>query len=313
MAELVAPTVRVHRSFVAAMAEFVAEGRLDDGTMVGYELGRFSDSWEKAEGFAEYVQWVLDQSAEDSARSASFVPATTLWLVEADEYLGRVGIRHRLNADLLERGGHIGYDVRASARRRGYATQMLREALPLAHALGIDPALVTCDVTNIASRKVIEHNGGVLEDQRGEKLRYWVPTGSPMIGLVRLCPLALARDALASPDAAGARVVAVPVEAGSAHVAVGEILRVELGPGQPLDRRRLVPRRSARRRPCSATGRSSSIPSATSRGAVAGPAGRSPRGARAPRRSCSVTATARDSTTARPNPIAAPPSRCSSP
>ena len=124
------------------------------------------------------MQWVLDQSAEDSARSASFVPSTTLWLVEGDEYLGRVGMRHRLNPDLLERGGHIGYDVRASARRRGYATQMLREAMPVAHALGIDPALVTCDVTNVASRKVIERNGGVLEDRRGEKLRYWVPTGS---------------------------------------------------------------------------------------------------------------------------------------
>ena len=177
MAELVTPTVRVHRSFVAAMAEFVAEGRVEDGTMVGYELGRFSDQWGWPDGFADYVRWVLDQSAEDTARPAQFVPSTTLWLVERDEYLGRLGIRHRLTQDLLERGGHIGYDVRASARRRGYATQMLRDARPVAHALGIDPALVTCDVTNVASRRVIEHNGGVLEDQRGEKLRFWVPTG----------------------------------------------------------------------------------------------------------------------------------------
>jgi predicted acetyltransferase len=54
---------------------------------------------------------------------------------------------------------------------------MLAAALPIAHQLGIDPALVTCDVTNIGSRKVIEANGGVLEDERGGKRRYWVPTG----------------------------------------------------------------------------------------------------------------------------------------
>jgi predicted acetyltransferase len=57
-----------------------------------------------------------------------------------------------------------------------HATAMLRSALPLALRLGIESALITCDVTNLASRKVIEANGGVLEDQRGQQLRFWVPT-----------------------------------------------------------------------------------------------------------------------------------------
>jgi predicted acetyltransferase len=52
---------------------------------------------------------------------------------------------------------------------------MLAAALPVARSLGIDPALLTCDADNIASRKVIEANGGVLEDSRHGKLRYWVP------------------------------------------------------------------------------------------------------------------------------------------
>ena len=56
---------------------------------------------------------------------------------------------------------------------------MLRAALPLAKGLGIDPALVTCNPTNMASRLVIERNGGVLEDERLGKLRYWVPTSAP--------------------------------------------------------------------------------------------------------------------------------------
>jgi predicted acetyltransferase len=76
---------------------------------------------------------------------------------------------------LRDYGGHIGYDVRPSARRRGHATAMLRQALPWCIELGIDPVLVTCDVDNVASRKVIENGGGMFEDQRDGKLRYWVP------------------------------------------------------------------------------------------------------------------------------------------
>ena len=52
---------------------------------------------------------------------------------------------------------------------------MLAAALPLARALGIDPALVTCDEANAGSRQVIEANGGVLEDKRGSDSRFWVP------------------------------------------------------------------------------------------------------------------------------------------
>ena len=54
---------------------------------------------------------------------------------------------------------------------------MLAAALPRAHAMGIDPVLVTCDVDNVASRRVIEANGGVLENELQGKLRFWVPTG----------------------------------------------------------------------------------------------------------------------------------------
>jgi hypothetical protein len=59
---------------------------------------------------------------------------------------------------------------------------MLAAALPVARSLGIDPALVTCDESNTGSRRVIEGNGGVLEDKRGSELRFWVPTGQPRRG-----------------------------------------------------------------------------------------------------------------------------------
>jgi predicted acetyltransferase len=112
----------------------------------------------------------------ETARPAGYVPDTLLWLSDGAEWLGRLSIRHELNEMLLEVGGHIGYDVRPSARRRGHGTEMLRQALPMARQLGIDPALVTCDVDNIGSRKVIEANRGRLEDERHGKLRFWVPT-----------------------------------------------------------------------------------------------------------------------------------------
>jgi predicted acetyltransferase len=117
------------------------------------------------------------QIAHHRPRPEGRVPQTTLWWVSGDEYLGRISIRHpdRLTAHLREIGGHIGYDIRPSARQRGHATAMLAAALPVARSLGITRALLTSDEDNLASRKVIEANGGVLEDKSSGKVRYWVP------------------------------------------------------------------------------------------------------------------------------------------
>ena len=98
--------------------------------------------------------------------------------VDGEECLGRLSIRHVLTDGLREFGGHIGYVVRPSARRHGYAGAMLKAALPVARGLGVDPALHTCDDTNAGSLRVIESNGGVFEDKRGDKLRFWLPTSS---------------------------------------------------------------------------------------------------------------------------------------
>jgi predicted acetyltransferase len=178
VAELLRPVERVRESFVAAMVEFRAEGRgaPDDQTMIGVEIREHCSTWHTPEGFARYVTQLLAEAEEDAPRPAHMVPATTLWWIEGTDYLGRLAIRHRLTAKLLEGGGHIGFDVRPTARRRGHATAMLRTALPVAAGLGIDRALITCDVGNVASRRVIEGCGGEFEDQRGAKLRFWVAT-----------------------------------------------------------------------------------------------------------------------------------------
>ena len=178
MPELSPPTLSVRVSFLAAMAEFGSEGRggADDDTMLGSEVRGYGASWAACEGFEEYVRWLRAQALESSPRPDGYVPSTTLWWVDSSDYLGRIAIRHRLTPQLRKVGGHIGYDIRPSARRHGHATAMLRAALAVAHRLNINPALLTCDTDNLGSRKVIERNGGVLEDQLGDKLRFWVPT-----------------------------------------------------------------------------------------------------------------------------------------
>lgn len=179
MPKLVRPSLEVHRSFLAAMAEFRGEGRggVYDNSMIGLENREFGGTWDTLEGFAAYVQKIRRDADEDAPRPAGWVACTTLWYVEDAEYLGRLAIRHRLTDLLRDSGGHIGYDVRPTARRRGYASAMLGEALPVARALGLDQVLVTCDSDNVASRKVIEANGGRYEDTRDNKLRYWIRTG----------------------------------------------------------------------------------------------------------------------------------------
>jgi predicted acetyltransferase len=176
--ELVAPTTSVHTSFLEAMAEFEAEGRsgADDHSMLGEEIRINRDTWHDADAFAAYTQRLRADALDETPRPTGWVPCTTLWYVEGSEYLGRLAIRHRLTEWLLEVGGHIGYDVRPSARRQGHATAMLRAALPVAYGLRIHPLLITCDADNVASRKVIEANGGHFTDEREGKLRFWVPT-----------------------------------------------------------------------------------------------------------------------------------------
>ena len=76
--------------------------------------------------------------------------------------------------------GHIGYDIRPSKRKQGYGSKILELALPKAKELDIERVLLTCDETNTGSRRIIEKNGGVLENQVKnpetgvDKLRFWI-------------------------------------------------------------------------------------------------------------------------------------------
>ena len=180
MPELVAPTAAVHTSFLKAMDELQAEGRgaPADDSMIGRDIREYGNAWHEADIFATYTARLRAMSLDETPRPEGHVPCTTLWWLDGDQYLGHIAIRHRLTPWLREYGGHIGYDVPPSKRRQGHATRMLRAALPVAHRIGIDEALITCDTDNVGSRKVIEANGGRFEDERAGKLRFWVSTAT---------------------------------------------------------------------------------------------------------------------------------------
>jgi predicted acetyltransferase len=134
--------------------------------------------WEPQLPWADYVTQ-MENHRRGIDLPARLV-ASTFLLAEADGALiGRVSVRHELNDFLLNEGGHIGYAVRPAHRRHGYAQEILRQALIVARAEGVQDVLVTCDEDNLASVSVIERAGGVMEDVRIDedglpKLRYWI-------------------------------------------------------------------------------------------------------------------------------------------
>jgi predicted acetyltransferase len=108
------------------------------------------------------------------------VPATFLVADVDGEIVGRTSIRHTLNDFLRQVGGHIGYGVLPRYRRRGYATEILRQSLVVARSVGVDRALVTCDDDNVGSIAVIEAGGGRLDSVievpgvTARIRRYWI-------------------------------------------------------------------------------------------------------------------------------------------
>lgn len=129
------------------------------------------------EGYADYLAFVAAEGDPEVPAGPGRVKCSYFWITEGEELVGFLALRHSLNDFLLEQGGHIGYSVRPSQRRRGHASRALARSLDEAAKLGIDRVLVTCEETNDASRRTIERNGGAYEDTRGGKRRYWITNG----------------------------------------------------------------------------------------------------------------------------------------
>jgi predicted acetyltransferase len=168
------PTAAVKDSYLEAVGEFEAaqEWSAEEAKNVRDDF----DGWVER----------LKNRALGKDLPEGYVPESIFWLIEGDKYIGRIGVRHVLTEKLKKFGGTIGYDVRPSERRKGYGTKMLALGLQKAAELGLNEVILTCDVNNVASQKVIEANGGellergvVVEEQPdATRQRYKIALGS---------------------------------------------------------------------------------------------------------------------------------------
>ncbi|KXK52045.1 MAG: GNAT family N-acetyltransferase [Anaerolineae bacterium] len=145
--DLVRPHARCRASFLEAVEEFKPEGRYLEVS---------------PDTFDSYLARLL---AMESNPPAGYVADTALWLMRGDHFIGRLSIRHHLNAKLERFGGHVGYELRPTERGKGYGTLILRLGLEHARRLGFRRVMLTTDVTNERSIRVIKANGGTLQDR----------------------------------------------------------------------------------------------------------------------------------------------------
>ncbi len=132
------------------------------------------------ESFPDYLEKVTNLARNVNIPDG-LVAMTSYWLtLHGKVIIGESRLRHYLNPELKIEGGHIGYAIRPSMRRRGYGALILDLTLDKARNMGLQRVLVTCDTDNIGSARIIEKNGGILESytispESGKQIsRYWI-------------------------------------------------------------------------------------------------------------------------------------------
>jgi predicted acetyltransferase len=145
------------------------------------------DNFEFLLGYTEEMTWheyleILENEATGTNLKEGRVPATFLIAESGGNLVGRTSIRHELNDFLFNFVGHIGYGIRPSYRRQGFATEVLRQSLAYLREIGVTEVLVTCLDNNEGSKRVIESQGGLLENKVEYEgalwRRYWITSGS---------------------------------------------------------------------------------------------------------------------------------------
>ena len=128
-----------------------------------------------------FLQACRDDTAMETLRPGRVMATLFLCVRRSDDkILGMIQIRHYFNEYLEKYAGHIGYSIRPTERRKGYATEMLRLALPFCRELGLKQVLISCEPDNIGSEKTILKNGGLYEStvyEPGEGIylkRHWI-------------------------------------------------------------------------------------------------------------------------------------------
>ena len=167
---LMKPSIAFESEFLSMTEEFQAAGY--ERSQRDFDLIR--------NDFPAYIRR-LDEASRDIGLKPGHVPSTTFWLVaNSIQIIGESRLRHWLTTALEHEGGHIGYAIRPSERRKGYGTCILASTLEKARDLGLNRVLLTCDTDNIGSARIIERNGGKLasrgiSNSSGKPIsRYWI-------------------------------------------------------------------------------------------------------------------------------------------
>ena len=134
--------------------------------------------------YDNYDEWLLklEKDLDIPNIPEGNVPANTYFFIRTQDskIIGMITIRHKLNECLFSRGGHIGYSIRPTERKKGYGTLMLKLGLEKCRELNLRKVLITCDKTNAASANVIQNNNGILENEFFNEVfseiiqRYWI-------------------------------------------------------------------------------------------------------------------------------------------
>jgi predicted acetyltransferase len=168
--------VKVTNEYKKQIIEYKTETLLKENRIHG------SSAIHVEKSFEQWLKKVLKASNRYESKPLSNVVESSQWILvdEKSKILGMVNIRHELNDDLLYEGGHIGYSVRPSYRNQGLGKIQLKLALEKMKELGQYRVLITCDDKNLASAKVIEACGGVLDNivvsknENKKVRRYWI-------------------------------------------------------------------------------------------------------------------------------------------
>lgn len=169
MTKLTRPSLDLYDSWAECVAEF-APGHIPASAMWLLD----SEPEVSRDYCADLVATIEANGDTSRPTPEGIVHADSYWVTEDQIVIGFLQLRHTLNDYLRETGGHIGYSIRPSYRRRGHATRALGLALDRARVLELGRVLVTCDGDNFASIKTIESARGVLEDVRSGERRYWI-------------------------------------------------------------------------------------------------------------------------------------------
>lgn len=153
--KLVLPNKKYQKSYIELITSAKIKG---DSEELGNSLLK------KNESFDEMIKRLKDRRIGKNINKRD-VPATVYWIIENNEVVGTMDLRHILNKDYSERLGHIAYYIKPEMRNNGYATKALKLALNKYYHKFINKVLITCYEDNIASIKVIINNNGILKDK----------------------------------------------------------------------------------------------------------------------------------------------------